>query len=69
MTLTELANVEKDLSKDLYVDLVCGKTDSVYTFQIVRKLKHILDEIEHKLSLEQLGLSDLKGLAEREQMG
>lgn len=67
MTITELANVEKTAAVDLYVALVCGNTEPAYTFQCVRKLRHIIDDIEHTLSMEQLGLSsDLKGLAERE---
>lgn len=67
MTLTELANSEKTFAVDVYVSLVCGKIDPVYTLQCVRKLRHILDDIEHNVSMEQLGVkSDLKGLAKRE---
>jgi hypothetical protein len=67
MTLSELANAEKTYAKDVYVSIICGRTDSVYTLQCLRKLRHILDDIEHKISMEQLGVkSDLKGLAARE---
>ena len=69
MTITELANSEKTAAVDLYVALVCGNTDPTYTLQCVRKLRHIVDDIEHTLGMEQLGLSsDLKGLAARESM-
>ena len=74
MTITELANAEKQTAKELYINLICGKVDNIYTLQLVRKLKHTLEKIEHKLSLEQLGFveqretDDLKGLAERENL-
>lgn len=67
MTLSELANAEKTYAKDVYVSIVCGRTDPVYTLQCLRKLRHVLDDIEHNVSMEQLGVkSDLKGLAARE---
>lgn len=67
MMLAELANLEKTYAKDVYISIVCGRTDPVYTLQCVRKLRHVLDDIEHKIGMEQLGCrSDLKGLAKYE---
>lgn len=64
--LEELAHRERDISRALYIQLVAGKLDG-YSFELIRDLRIILDDIEKKLSFAQLGYkSDLKGLAERE---
>lgn len=69
MTLEELAGREKDTARALYIQLIAGKIDN-YNFALIRELRQILNEIEHKLSMEQLGVSsDLKGLAGREYYG
>lgn len=64
--LEELAQREKDTARALYIQLVAGKVDG-YSFELIKDLRGILDDIEKKLSYTQLGYkSDLKGLAKRE---
>ena len=68
MTLEELAQREKDTARALYVQLLAGKMDG-YSFTLINELRFILNAIESKLTYKQLGLSDLEGLAKRENGG
>lgn len=67
MTLEELANREKDISRALYIQMIAGKNDG-YEFKLIKELRSILFDIEKVLSFNHLGInSDLAGLARWEQ--